>query len=142
MPLPAENLYRPPSAPNGGESSRPNGAGTPTDTSSPGGLPIDPDAAVKVIIGIIGIVCVAATLLARARNREFRRPNPGQREDIAAPLARIAMRRADLSRWPDLVDAVDAGTATAAYLTDGPLTAPLTVTDPGVPPDLSDEEYS
>ena len=116
----------------------PDIADTRTGTSSTGKPPTTAEAT-ALIIGILGVVATGAALLVRWRaQRKLREPTAGQRRDIATPLARILMRRADLSMLgPDIGDLLQAGAATGAYLGDGPLLGPLH-TEPGIPDNLQE----
>lgn len=119
------------------EDQRPDPDPTPTDTSSAS----RPSAAVTagLIAAAIGMVTVAAATVVRWRMaRTLRQPTKPQRADIAGPLARIALRHADLS-WlnKDLADVLEAGNAVGAYLNDGDLLLPLHP-DAGVPDHLQE----
>lgn len=115
-------------------------APTRTVTSSADGLPeLDPEGAAHLIAGLIGLAFGAVALALRWRGRALRRPSDEELHDIGAPTARIVLRRLELATYgPDLADIILAGSATGAYLTRGPLTAPIQP-DPGVPPDLNQE---
>ena len=77
-------------------------------------------AAIGAAIGVTAML--AGIVAARVFGRMLRPPTTDQRRDIAAPLARIAQRRLDLTKWsPDLVDGVEAAEAVGAYLQDGPI---------------------
>jgi hypothetical protein len=84
------------------------------------------------------VAAAAATVVRWRLQRTLRQPTKTQRGDIAAPLARIALRHADLS-WlnKDLADALEAGNAVGAYINDGDLLLPLHP-DAGVPDDLQE----
>lgn len=113
---------------------------TPTDTSSPASKPTVATTA-GLLAAAIGMAAVAAATIVRWRlQRTLRQPTKGQRVDIATPLARIALRHADLS-WlnKDLADALEAGNAVGAYINDGDLLLPLHP-DAGVPDNLQESE--
>ncbi|GAA4699882.1 hypothetical protein [Phytohabitans rumicis] len=114
------------------------GTGTHTRTSSAGDVP-KPDAAAtaRVVAGLLGLVAAGvAGLVLWTRRRQLRRPTSEQLDDIAEPLAAIAMRHLPVEFLSkDLVDGLAAGSAVGAYLTDGPLLTHPDV-DPGVPADL------
>lgn len=120
---------------------RPAGAATRTGTSSAGtDLPTAAETA-ALIAGLLGLALVGVAAVIRWRGRrQLRQPTKGQMHDIAAPLARIALRHvpAELLN-PDLADAASAGAAFAAYVNDGPLIEPVYV-DAGLPADLQDPE--
>lgn len=115
-------------------------AGTRTASSSPVSKPTAAEAA-KLVAGILGLVVagVAAVVAWRGR-RELRRPTGQQLDDIAAPLARIAVRHvpAELLN-ADLADGLLAAGAIGAYLGDGKLIRPPTI-DAGVPDNLAELE--
>jgi hypothetical protein len=77
----------------------------------------------KVLAGLMLAVTGLAALLARRSGREFRKPTKVQADDIAAPIARIAVRHLPMDLLgPDLMDAGIASSAIAGYLfDDGPL---------------------
>lgn len=77
----------------------------------------------KVLAGLMLAVTGLAALLARRTGREFRKPTKVQADDIAAPIARIAVRHLPMDLLgPDLMDAGIASSAIAGYLfDDGPL---------------------
>ena len=55
------------------------------------------------------------------RDKKLRLPTVTQAEDIAAPLARIAVRFLPMDKLgPVLMDLAEAGTATQAYVTNAP----------------------
>lgn len=116
---------------------RPDDQLTPTGTSS--ASKPTPAQTTRLVVGLLGLAAAAAAGLIRWRlQRRLRQPTRQEKIDIAAPLARIGLRHADLS-WlnADLADLLDAGTATGVYLTDGPLLLPLEP-DAGVPADLQE----
>lgn len=77
-------------------------------------------AVIGAAIGVVGML--AGIVAARAFGRMLRQPTPDQRREIARPLAAIAQRRLDLTKWsPDLVDGTAAAEAFGAYLSDGPV---------------------
>lgn len=93
-----------------------------------------------LLVGLIALAAVGAAALVKWRlGRKLRTPTSGQSRDIAAPLARLALRHFDAS-WlnKDLADLLQAGAATGAYANDGPLLLPLHP-DAGVPDNL--QEY-
>ena len=93
--------------------------------------------ATALMVGVLSLVVAGAAFVVRLRTRrKLREPTSMQRRDIAAPLGRILLRRADLSLLgPDIADLLQAGAATGAYLSDGDLLGPLDI-DAGVPDDL------
>lgn len=85
----------------------------------PGG---DPAQVAKVIGGLFVIVVTSLSVLARRRGKEFRQPTPEQRDDVARPLARIAVRHLPLDLiGEDLADATEAAVAVHEYAMDGPI---------------------
>lgn len=112
---------------------------TPTATSSPASRSVTTAEATALMIGVLGVITAGAAFLVQWRlGRKLREPTTGQRRDIATPLGRILMRRADLALLgPDIADLLQAGAATGAYLGDGPLLHPLHP-DAGVPADLQE----
>lgn len=122
-------------------SRKPEQSVTRTPTSDGTGSKGDPKAAAKLLAGLLGLVVVGAAYLVTSRTRrELRKPTPRQLDDISNPLGRILVRHADLSvLGPDLADLIEAGAATGAYLTDGPLTHGKTI-ESGIPNDLQDVE--
>lgn len=110
-----------------------------TESSSTGSKPTKAETA-GLVAGLLGLVVVGAAGLVRWRTkRKLRRPTVRQIDDIAAPLARIALRTADLS-WlnPTLADLIAAGAATGEYLSDGPLLEGPEYDD-GIPDDLQED---
>lgn len=95
--------------------------------------------ATALMVGVLGLVVAGAAFVVRLRTRrKLREPTSQQRRDIAAPLGRILLRRADLTLLgPDIADLLQAGAATGAYLGDGDLLGPLDL-DAGIPDDLGD----
>lgn len=121
---------------------------TRTATSSAGTepRPASPKETAKLVAGLLGLLMLGVAGLVRWSRRgrvQLRQPTPEQLDDIAAPLARIAMRHVPAALLtPDLVDAGLAGAAVANYVNDGQLVAPVDV-DPGVPaadPSTTDPE--
>jgi len=112
---------------------------TRTETSSPASRPVTTAEATALVIGVLSVVTAGAAFLVQWRaRRKLREPTGQQRRDIATPLAKILMRRADLSMLgPDIADLLQAGAATGAYLGDGPLLLPLHP-DAGVPDNLQE----
>jgi hypothetical protein len=113
---------------------------SPTATSSAGGKPSKAETA-ALFAGLIGLLVPAAALVVRWRTRrKLRRPSTRQIDDMAAPLARIALRHADLD-WlnADLTDMIHTGSALGAYLSDGPLLEGPDI-DPGIIPGDFQEE--
>lgn len=111
---------------------------TPTGTSSPASKPTAAQTA-ALVAAVVGMAAAGAALLVRWRLRAaLRQPSKTERADIAAPLARIALRHADLS-WlnRDLADLLDTGNAVGAYLNNGPLLGPLQP-EPEIPADLQE----
>jgi hypothetical protein len=121
---------------------KPGHAGTPTVISSLGDAKKpDSEQTTRLMIGALGLVVAGAVFLVKLRTkRKLRQPTKSQYRDIAEPLARLALRHADVS-WlnPDLVDIIAAGSATGAYLNDGDLLEG-SATDSGVPADLNQPE--
>ena len=112
-------------------------AATPTSTDRP---PLKPGGNAQQVAQVIGglfvILVTTLSVLARRSGREFRQPTPEQRDDVARPLARIAVRHLPLDViGPDLADATEAAVAAHNYAMDGPI-----VTRPTVVLDLGDEE--
>jgi hypothetical protein len=118
---------------------------TRTETSSDGDVhKPTPGEATALLVGLLGVVTVGAAALIRWRTagrRRLRQPTGQQSRDIAAPLARIALRLTDLS-WvgPNIIDGIKTATATGAYLNDGPLLLAGDDIDPGIPADLQEEQ--
>ncbi|HET6215339.1 MAG TPA: hypothetical protein VFE14_20910 [Micromonosporaceae bacterium] len=114
----------------------PDATRTPTSDTTGDGGPKPPDAktTAKLVAGLIGLVVVgAAALIAHRRGRELRQPTGEQLDDIAAPIARIALRHVPAGLLSaDLADAMLAASATGAYLSDGPLLSDRLV-DTGLP---------
>lgn len=88
----------------------------------------DPRQVAKVIGGLLLIVTGALGLLTVRRSggtKEFRQPTPDERDDIARPLARIAVRHFPLDLiGEDLADVTEAIVAGHEYVMAGPLTYP------------------
>ncbi len=95
--------------------------------------------ATALMVGVVGLVVTGVAFVVRLRTRrKLREPTAQQRRDIAAPLGRILLRRADLTLLgPDIADLLQAGAATGAYLGDGDLLGPLHP-DAGVPDNLQE----
>lgn len=112
---------------------------TPGSTPEPVRRPTAAQAA-QLVGGLLGLAVAGAAWLISARTgSRLRRPTKAQSDDIAAPLGRMLLRHVDLSLWgPDLVDAIEAGSAAGAYLSDGPLLQGPDL-DPGLPGDLNTE---
>lgn len=130
-------------SPFGRRTRRPDRAGLRTPTSSLGeGLREvkKPDAkqATALVVGLLGLVVGGVGWVVQRRaGRKLRKPTEVQTEGVAEPLARILVRRADLTLLgPDLADIIAAGAAFGDYLNDGPLLEGPAV-DPGVPADLT-----
>jgi len=128
-------LYRP------DESARPEP--TRTETSSDGDVhKPTPGEAAALAIGVMGIVFAGAAFVVRWRTRRrLREPSKQQLTDIASPLGRILLRHADLG-WlsADISDGLKSAAATGAYLNDGPLLLAGDDIDPGIPPNLQEEQ--
>lgn len=86
----------------------------------PGG---DAQQVAKAIGGLLIIVTASLSWLSyRSRGKTMRQPTPEQRDDIARPLARAAVRHLDLTLLgPTFGDLMEATVATHDYLLDGPL---------------------
>lgn len=85
----------------------------------------DPAKVGVVIGGLIVLLANGAARLAGARGRDFRRPEPHERDAMAYPLARILCRHLPLGLIDsDLGDAMEAVVAADDYLNAGPLTWP------------------
>ncbi len=94
----------------------------------PGG---DPREVAMVLGGLLVLLTGTLALLANQRGRTFRQPTIRQRDDIAQPLARIAVRHLPLDALgPDLADATMAAVALHAYVMAGPLTPPISADSP------------
>ena len=77
----------------------------------------------KVIGGLIVILTATLGILAQRSGRSFRQPTPQQRDEIANPLASIAVRHLPLDViGEDLADVTQAAVATHSYIMAGPLT--------------------
>ena len=116
---------------------RPDDEPTRTETSS--GSKPSAKQTTDLFVGLVLMAAVGAAALAKWRLRaKLRQPTTGQARDIAAPLARIALRHFDAS-WlnADLGDLLMAGAATGAYVNDGPLLGPLHP-DAGMPDNLQE----
>lgn len=113
---------------------------TRTTTSSGGSAKPSVSDTAALVAGLLGLVVVGVAGLVKWRaRRKLRRPTDGELDDIAAPLARIALRHADLS-WlnADLADALKAGSAVGAYVNAGPL---LEQDDPfAIPANLQEDQ--
>lgn len=87
----------------------------------PGGNPRE---VAKVLGGLIVLLTATLGVLAARQGKEFRQPTPAQRDDIANPLARIAVRHLPLDAiGDDLADLTEAAVASHSYVMDGPLIA-------------------
>jgi hypothetical protein len=116
----------------------------PTSTSGteprlkPGG---DPEQVRVVIAGLLLMVTATLGVLAARRGREFRQPDRGERDAIARPLARIAVRHLPLDLiGPDLADATEATVAVHNYVSAGALLVDPRVTFLGDDEDDPDNE--
>jgi len=101
-----------------------------------------PGEATALVVGILGLVVAgAAWWVSRRPGRRLREPTKTQSNDIAAPIARIALRHADLS-WlgDDVADALKAAAATGAYLNSGPLIITDGADSSGVPDNLQEDQ--
>lgn len=114
-----------------------------TGTSSAGSKPTQTEVA-GLVVGLLGLLVSGIAFLVQLRAGRgviMRRPTRDESRDIAAPLARIALRHADLSLLgPTVADVIAAGGATGAYLTNGPLLGYDGSVDDGVPPNLQEDE--
>jgi hypothetical protein len=125
---------------------------TRTGISSPG----DDDAAparlltqaetTRLVIGLLGLAAAGAAWAVQTRDkrRKLRRPTPEQARDIAKPVGRLMLRAAKaagVALNPILSDAIEAMSATGAYVTDGPLVT-LDGVDAGVPSNLQEDPAS
>lgn len=87
----------------------------------PGG---DPRMVAQVLGGLLLLLTGTLAMLASRQGKSFRQPTPQQRDDIADPLARIAVRHLPLEALgPDLADATAAAVSVHSYVMDGPLIA-------------------
>lgn len=86
----------------------------------------DPRSAGALVAGLAGLAAMlAGWLVSRRDGIELRKPTKSQLADFGDPLGRVLARRFDMALLgPDLADVIEAGAATGAYLTDGPLTRP------------------
>jgi hypothetical protein len=119
-----------------------SGETTPTAISSVSDSVKKPSAeeTTKLLAGLIGLAAVGVGVLVSWRlRRKLRVPTKTEARDIAAPLARIALRHFDPS-WlnADLADGIAAATATGAYLGDGPLLLGADL-DAGIPDNLQED---
>lgn len=90
----------------------------------PGG---DPVMVAQVLGGLLLLLTGTLAVLASRQGKTFRQPTPRQRDDIAEPLARIAVRHLPLEALgPDLADATAAAVSVHSYVMAGPLTAKQT----------------
>jgi hypothetical protein len=91
----------------------------------------DPRQVAQVIGGLLVLLTATLALLANQRGRTFRQPTVRERDDIAQPLARIAVRHLPLDALgPDLADATMAAVALHGYVMAGPLTPPISADSP------------
>lgn len=82
----------------------------------------DPTEVAKALSGLLVIITGALALAAARRGRWLRQPTPVQRDEIAAPLARVMTRHLPMQLLgPDMVDATTAAAAVHTYVLDGPL---------------------
>jgi hypothetical protein len=90
------------------------------DDRTPGG---DAHLVAELIAGALGVAAMfAGWVISRRAGLQLREPTERQRDDIAAPLASVAVRHLDMTRLsPDLADMLEAGKAAGGYITDGPL---------------------
>lgn len=121
---------------------RPDRNGTRTATSdSTGDVPkASAKETAKLVAGLLGLVVAGvATLVRLRRGVQLRRPTVGELDDVAAPLARIAVRHVPAGMLTnDLADVAAAAAATGAYLSVGPLIEAVFV-DAGLPDDVQGE---
>jgi hypothetical protein len=97
----------------------------------------DPAEVARAIAGVLLVVTGSLAWTARQRGRWFRQPTPKQRDDIARPLARAAVRHLPLDLiGPTFADLAEAAVATHDYAMDGPL-----ITDPPVDGPVFADEY-
>lgn len=77
--------------------------------------------------GVLNIaLSLADIVIRRLRGRKVRQPSRDQVDDIAEPLASLAIRHLDMTKFgPDLADIVAAGGAASGYMREGPMTEPL-----------------
>lgn len=88
----------------------------------------DPAEVARAIAGVLLVVTGSLAWAAARRGRWFRQPTPQQRDDIARPLARAAVRHLPLDLiGPTFADLAEAAVATHDYAMDGPL-----ITEPPV----------
>lgn len=129
-------LYEPPSP-------RPDRNGTRTATSDSTGEPA-PKVSTKdtavLVAGLLGLAVAGLAVLVRLRRgATLRRPTKQELDDVAAPLARLALAHVPAGILnADLANLAAAGAATGAYLSNGPLIE-HPYTDPGLPADLQEE---
>ena len=82
----------------------------------------DPQAVAALLGGLLIVATRTLDYLAGRRGRGFRQPTPDQRDGVALPLARIAVRHLPLGALgPDFADATAAVYAADDYLRDGPM---------------------
>lgn len=120
--------------------------GTRTGTSSGGDtrpVKLTASEATKLIVGVVAGVAALAALAVRVSSkgqRRLRQPTPEQQDQIAAPVARILNRRANLAMLgPDIGDALAAAAALGEYIGAGPLVE-RAAADPNLPPVNQPEE--
>lgn len=126
----------------GTQTPRPDPGDTPTTIwgSTGESKPGDPKALGDLAAAVIGMAFLGAAFVVRQRRRrKLRQPSKRQLRDIGAPLGRIAARHVT-GDWlnDDLTDALDAGSALAAYLAEGPMTV-TDRPDEGLPANLNQE---
>lgn len=140
-PLDASNLYGA-DAP-AAEAPQPESTRTVTysEPSEAEAKPLDPKLVTRIAVAALGLVLVLAGAGVRMKFRGMAALRPMDDNDrnlVGEPLGRILARHApNIVGNDDLVDAVDAGSAFAAWATDGPLLLP-TLPVAGVPADLQD----
>lgn len=118
-------------------SPRPDRSGTRTPTSVTTGerdgpaepVKVDPETMAAIVAGILGLAALAAAGVVSWRTRRARRlrqPTDADLAAVAAPLTKMALRKATMLRAaPDLVDVIEAVGAAGRYVTAGPLTEPV-----------------
>ncbi len=87
----------------------------------------------ELVATALGLVFVGASFVVRIRKgRQLRQPTKKHLADMGEPLASIASRHVNPALLnADLIDLIKLGSATGAYLTDGPLTHGVVI-DSGV----------
>lgn len=93
---------------------------TPTSTRRrPGG---EPHMVAQVLGGLLLLLTGTLGVLLARQGRTLRQPTPAQRDGMAEPVARIAVRHLPLDALgPDLADATAAVVAVHGYIADGAL---------------------